>query len=145
MCYLNRNIKSIEVSADSAHLEIEEPTIYNSVSTDNQITWGQFMKYNEEAGYTVPSSRCIWYYCFRLDKNIWVHKFNILLLHLIPAIIVDGVSMAVGRKPRYEASIHCNSMELSFYIYLLFINFIFQTVESLQKSSQVQQSHHLFF
>ncbi|XP_015586786.1 fatty acyl-CoA reductase wat [Cephus cinctus] len=80
--------------------EIDEPPIYNCVSSCTKpITWGQFMKLNEIHGIAVPSCMVMWYYCFTLNKQQWVHNIYIVLLHYLPALIIDTLAFLTGRKP----------------------------------------------
>jgi len=77
----------------------DDISIFNFVSsTQNPITWSQFMKYNE-SGKEYPSVQILWYYCFRLNKYRIVHNLYVVFLHLLPAIIVDTVARLIGKKP----------------------------------------------
>ncbi|XP_066598641.1 fatty acyl-CoA reductase wat-like [Prorops nasuta] len=78
----------------------QEIPIYNSVSCNQKpITWGQFMKFNEVYGWEVPSESVLWYYMFMLNKNRYVHMICVILLHFLPAAIVDTLAFLTGRKP----------------------------------------------
>ncbi|XP_023288205.1 fatty acyl-CoA reductase wat [Orussus abietinus] len=76
------------------------PPIYNVVSScQAPITWGEYMKKNEIYGMEVPSEMVLWYYCFTLNKSLWIHNIYVFFLHLIPALIVDSLAYVTGRKP----------------------------------------------
>ncbi|GBP58755.1 Putative fatty acyl-CoA reductase CG5065 [Eumeta japonica] len=45
------------------------------------------------------SVRAVWYYVFYLIPNKWLHMFLCFLMHWIPAYIVDGALLLVGKKP----------------------------------------------
>jgi fatty acyl-CoA reductase len=73
--------------------------IFNYVSsTPNPITWGEFMKLTE-VGLNYPPSKCIWYYCFSLNKHRLIHNIYVAFLHLLPAIFMDTGSMIIGKQP----------------------------------------------
>lgn len=67
-------------------------------STQNPITWGQYMKFNE-CGTEFPSMRVMWYYCFQLHKHRIMHNFCTVFLHFLPALIVDTAARLVGKEP----------------------------------------------
>ncbi|XP_018317066.1 fatty acyl-CoA reductase 2 [Mycetomoellerius zeteki] len=80
--------------------ETERVPIYNYVSIcQNPITWKRFMKLNEMYGVQVPSTHVFWYYIFFLNKYKFMHDICVIILHVIPAVIVDTVLFLIGRKP----------------------------------------------
>ncbi|KAJ9586756.1 hypothetical protein L9F63_019655, partial [Diploptera punctata] len=77
----------------------EEIPIYNYISsTQNPITWEKYMKYNE-CGKEYPSLSALWYYCFFLNKYRFLHNICTVLLHYLPALIVDTGLRIVGKDP----------------------------------------------
>jgi fatty acyl-CoA reductase len=77
----------------------DDTPILNYVSsTQNPITWGQYMKFNE-CGLEFPSMRVMWYYCLELHKHRIVHNFCAVFLHFLPALIVDTAARLVGKEP----------------------------------------------
>jgi fatty acyl-CoA reductase len=73
--------------------------IFNYVSsTQNPITWGEFMKLNE-SGINYPSFHCLWYYYFHLNKNRFFHNIAIIFLHLLPALLADIGVKIMGKQP----------------------------------------------
>ncbi|XP_012056946.1 PREDICTED: fatty acyl-CoA reductase 1-like [Atta cephalotes] len=80
--------------------ETERVPIYNYVSIcQNPITWKKFMKLNELYGMQVPSTHVLWYYMFFLNKYKFMHDMYVIILHMIPAVIVDTMLFLIGRKP----------------------------------------------
>ncbi|XP_044735342.1 fatty acyl-CoA reductase wat-like [Chrysoperla carnea] len=75
--------------------------VYNYVSTEeNPIKWGQFMNLNEFYGFSYPSSKAVYYYAFTMNPNLLIHWMYVILLHYLPAIIIDGASLLMGKRPR---------------------------------------------
>ncbi|KAK3928853.1 Fatty acyl-CoA reductase wat [Frankliniella fusca] len=76
-----------------------DPAVLNFVSSpDSPITWGGFMELCAK-GVHIPSVRCIWYYDFRVVRNIHLYNVYIMLMHLLPALLVDTGCRLVGKKP----------------------------------------------
>ncbi|KAF7993213.1 hypothetical protein HCN44_006273 [Aphidius gifuensis] len=94
-------IKSIDDNENDQVADVDiEPPIYNSVSScQNPITWGEYMKYNEVYGLNIPSALSVWYYCFTLNRYLWLHNIYVIFTHLLPAIIIDTLARLTGRKP----------------------------------------------
>lgn len=90
------NQQNEEVKADDTEAD---PPVVNFVSSpDSPITWGKFMELCAK-GVQIPSVRCIWYYDFRLIKHVQLYTLYTMLLHLLPAILVDTGCRIVGKKP----------------------------------------------
>lgn len=76
-----------------------EPPVLNYISSvDQPITWGEFMALNAR-GVEIPSVHCVWYYEFRLTKNPYLYLFQMCMMHLLPALLVDIGCRLVGKKP----------------------------------------------
>ncbi|KAJ8707569.1 hypothetical protein PYW07_011246 [Mythimna separata] len=76
------------------------PPVYNYVSSEQKpLTWEQFMSHNEVYGLQVPSVQAIYYYLFMLTSNKTLYWFYCLLLHWLPAYVIDAVAVIVGKKP----------------------------------------------
>ncbi|XP_075230970.1 fatty acyl-CoA reductase wat-like [Lycorma delicatula] len=73
--------------------------VYNYVSSvEKPIRWGEFMNFATEHGNEVPLNQAIWCYSLTLNTSwIW-HKILVLLLHFIPAIIVDAFASLIGKR-----------------------------------------------
>jgi fatty acyl-CoA reductase len=75
--------------------------VYNYVSSEQKpLTWDQFMDLSSRHGMQVPSMRSMWYYSLTLNKRRAVHLVYLLFLHFIPATIVDGTALLLGRRPK---------------------------------------------
>ncbi|XP_072948576.1 fatty acyl-CoA reductase wat-like [Epargyreus clarus] len=78
-----------------------EPPIFNYVSSvENRITWGDFMKLNMARIDRHPFSNAVWYVSLTLNKNALINQIYIFFLHLIPAALVDGLAVCIGKKPK---------------------------------------------
>lgn len=74
--------------------------IYNYVSVDNPITYEGMKILSAKYGLEFPTVKAVWYYSFRNTKHKIVHLFYIYLLHLLPALFIDAVTLCLGREPR---------------------------------------------
>ncbi|KAK2586498.1 hypothetical protein KPH14_011396 [Odynerus spinipes] len=74
--------------------------IYNYVNKDNPITYNELKNLSAKHGIYLPTCKAIWYYNFRNSKYKVVHLFYVYLLHLLPAIIFDTVTLCIGKEPR---------------------------------------------
>lgn len=79
-----------------------EISVYNFTSIDNPITWDDLKVMSAKYGLELPTSRAVWYYSFGNTKSKILHLFYIYFLHLLPALLVDAVSVCVGKQPRWE-------------------------------------------
>lgn len=78
-----------------------EIPIYNYVSSaENPITWGRWMELLETFGYDTPSTQSVWYCDLKLNKHILMHWLYVILFHYTTALILDALSMIVGKKPQ---------------------------------------------
>ncbi|XP_066584285.1 fatty acyl-CoA reductase wat-like [Prorops nasuta] len=81
--------------------EAAEPPIFNYYSTWNRaFTWSEYMNLAMKYGRRTPTTRSIWNYSVTLAKNPYYYRLLLLLLHFIPALIVDIGLLASGNKPR---------------------------------------------
>jgi len=79
----------------------DEIRVYNYVSSvQKPLSWDQFMDMGSRYGMEVPSMRTIWYYSLTLNKRRYVHLVFLLFLHFIPAIIIDGTALLLGKRPK---------------------------------------------
>lgn len=83
--------------------------IYNyESSNDKPINWSRFMNLSETYGIQKPSVKAIWYYCFNIYGNFYVYTLVTLLLHIIPALLIDGALLCMGKSPKWVVCIrHC--------------------------------------
>ncbi|XP_045468235.1 fatty acyl-CoA reductase wat-like [Harmonia axyridis] len=93
--------------------------VYNNISSaQNPITWGDFTNLAVYYGLQNPTVKSIWYYCNTLNKNRYIHFLFEFFLHLIPALLIDGYLLLVGRKRRMVniyKKIHKFSLLLSYF------------------------------
>ncbi|XP_028177308.1 fatty acyl-CoA reductase wat-like [Ostrinia furnacalis] len=76
------------------------PPVYNYVSSEqNPLTWEKFMSYTETNGLDVPPSQAVYYYLFKLTASRWLYTMYCFFLHWLPAYIIDGIAMLIGKKP----------------------------------------------
>lgn len=80
--------------------ESNEIPVYNYVSKDKPITWDELKIMSSKYGIQYPSCKAIWYYSFRNNKHKFIHLFYVYFLHLLPALIIDAVTLCVGKQPR---------------------------------------------
>ncbi|XP_046592784.1 fatty acyl-CoA reductase wat isoform X2 [Neodiprion lecontei] len=98
-------VNSLIASAWDVATQVErrgkDMLIYNYVSSvDAPLTWGEYCKSNMEYGKLYPLSNSIWYLSFTTNKHKFIHLLYVLFLHLLPAMLVDTVSICIGQKPR---------------------------------------------
>jgi hypothetical protein len=78
-----------------------EPSVYNS-SADKFITFslGQMIKIGLKCTEEVPLNNILWKPNATVTKcKVWYH-LNMIFLHLIPALLIDGFLKCIGRKPQ---------------------------------------------
>ncbi|OXU23345.1 hypothetical protein TSAR_015221, partial [Trichomalopsis sarcophagae] len=97
----------------------DEMLIYNFVSTvEAPCTWEDFRTTNTKFANEYPMSTALWYMSFNMNKHKIVHSIYVFFLHLIPAFIIDTLTICIGRKPKllkmYE-KIHKFSSVLSYF------------------------------
>lgn len=93
--------------------------IYNYVSSvENPLTWGQFTDLNIKNGFEYPFSSAIWYISFHMHKTAFMNRIYMLFLHILPALLIDAISICVGQRPRLlkmYKKIHKFSSVISFF------------------------------
>ncbi|KAJ8706354.1 hypothetical protein PYW08_010980 [Mythimna loreyi] len=78
-----------------------EPPIFNYVSSvEKRITWGEFVSLNMQWIHYYPFSDAVWFISLRLTKSALMNKINMFFLHLVPAALVDGLAICLGKKPK---------------------------------------------
>jgi fatty acyl-CoA reductase len=77
----------------------EDIFIFNYVSSvQKPLTWGKFMMYSENY-LSYPSSKFLWYYGLKLNKHRIIHFVYSMLLHFLPALLIDTAVLVLGKKP----------------------------------------------
>lgn len=75
-------------------------TVYNCTSgIDNPITWGSFVRMCIDNMRKHPVEGVLWFPTGNLRTNKALNLIHGFLVHFIPAIFLDLVSIATGRKP----------------------------------------------
>nr|ADD62438.1 fatty-acyl CoA reductase I [Yponomeuta evonymella] len=100
-------VNCLLASARDVHLSYKqspppaEPPIFNYVSSvEQRITWGGFMEHNvEQIGWS-PLNSAIWYFCLTLNTSPLVNTLYEVFLHLVPAVLIDGLALCVGQSPK---------------------------------------------
>jgi hypothetical protein len=78
-----------------------EFTVYNYTSgARNPLIWKTFLDTNYQIGLTAPPSKALWYFCLFTIKSFRLHRLAVLLLHTLPAILLDILSLFLGKKRR---------------------------------------------
>ncbi|CAG9794548.1 unnamed protein product [Diatraea saccharalis] len=117
-------VNCLMVAAVSVHATYKtspppEPPIFNYVSSvENRITWGDYMTQNMARIDRNPFSNAIWYISLTLTKSAFMYKFYVIFLHLLPALLMDGLATCLGRKPKMlkvYRKIHKFSSVLSYF------------------------------
>ncbi|CAH2241915.1 jg12047 [Pararge aegeria aegeria] len=99
-------VNGLMVAAHNVHNQYKssppaEPPIFNFVSSvENRITWGDFTALNMARIDKHPFSNAVWYFSLQLNKSALMNRICILFLHLLPAALVDGLAMCIGKKPK---------------------------------------------
>lgn len=93
--------------------------VYNYVSSiEKPLTWGQFTDLNIRNGFDYPFSSAIWYLSFHMHKTATMNKIYMIFLHILPAVLIDSLSMCVGQRPqllKLYKKIHKFSDVISFF------------------------------
>lgn len=75
--------------------------IYNFVSTvDPPFTWEDFRVTNTKYINEYPMNNALWYISFNMNKSKVVNSIYVVFLHLVPAFLIDALTVCLGRKPR---------------------------------------------
>ncbi|XP_008549791.1 fatty acyl-CoA reductase wat [Microplitis demolitor] len=84
----------------------ENMLIYNYISTvENPITWGFYIDNCLTYGRDFPLKQSVWYLTMSTYQNKTINFFANIILHLLPALLVDIVAVCTGHKPRVVKSI----------------------------------------
>ncbi|GLV38329.1 waterproof [Carabus blaptoides fortunei] len=85
----------------SMHRNDSDIRIYNYVSTvEKPLDWSEYCGINLIYGQKYPLSDAIWVLNFGCTKSGFLHSVYMVFLHLIPAILVDALTLLCGKKPR---------------------------------------------
>ncbi|XP_026322638.1 fatty acyl-CoA reductase wat-like [Hyposmocoma kahamanoa] len=102
--YVVNGLMAAAVSVHDAYKQSSpppEPPIFNYVSSvENRITWGDFMAQNVARVEKNPFSNAVWYMSLTLTPSPLMYRIYVLFLHLIPAALVDGLALCIGKQPK---------------------------------------------
>ncbi|KAG6454612.1 fatty acyl-CoA reductase wat [Manduca sexta] len=100
-------VNCLIASARSVHIAYKQsppppvPPIFNYVSSvENRITWGDFMEQNVIKVDKYPFSNAVWFISLSLTKSALLNRICIIFLHLVPAALVDGLAICLGKTPK---------------------------------------------
>jgi hypothetical protein len=84
-----------------------QPAVYNAVASKFMtITWDDIMKKGLKALEVVPLNNILWKPSGSYTKYQAWYRVNVILLHLIPGLLLDGLIKLSGNKPLY-VNIRC--------------------------------------
>lgn len=66
-------------------------------SPQKPITWKEYMRLCELHGLVIPPEKAMWYYCLTLTSSKTLYNVMCLVMHDIPARLVDIVPRLMGR------------------------------------------------
>ncbi|XP_043477891.1 fatty acyl-CoA reductase wat-like isoform X1 [Leptopilina heterotoma] len=79
----------------------DEPFIYNYCSSwSSSITIGRFWQMALKYGKKVPSVKSLWCYSLTVVRNYYLYYILCLILHMIPAIVIDAGLFLTGKETK---------------------------------------------
>ncbi|XP_034234856.1 putative fatty acyl-CoA reductase CG5065 [Thrips palmi] len=73
--------------------------VYNcATGMQNPITWKEFVDYSFVFMRKHPLGDLIWYPDGQIHTNWMLNKLSVMTLHILPAYVLDGISMLLGKK-----------------------------------------------
>ncbi|CAB0001195.1 unnamed protein product [Nesidiocoris tenuis] len=82
----------------TSHPEI---TIYNVVTDpENPITYREFNKITTNLGHENPPHFAVWYFTHTCIKNRLLYLLAAFFFHKLPAMLIDGFLLLIGKKPK---------------------------------------------
>lgn len=76
----------------------QELPVYNYLFHENNFCWGQYMRMVANGIMKLPLEGNIWYYSYFVIKGKWLFEVLRVLLHYVPAIVLDIMERITGRK-----------------------------------------------
>ncbi|KAJ8916502.1 hypothetical protein NQ315_000144 [Exocentrus adspersus] len=90
-----------DVASRSTERTTENIPIYNYVSSsENPITWNEFVHLNMTHGMNYPVLNSLWVVSLIITSSITASRFLKFFLHILPALVVDTGAVLSGHKPR---------------------------------------------
>ncbi|CAG9576943.1 unnamed protein product [Danaus chrysippus] len=101
-----------------------EPTddvhVYNCSSSEiKALTMGEIVELGVEISKKIPLDSLIWHPCGGLTSSRIINYIKVLLLHLLPALLVDGILKLLGKKPmltKVQRRIYVANIALEYYV-----------------------------
>ncbi|XP_063898687.1 putative fatty acyl-CoA reductase CG5065 [Helicoverpa armigera] len=98
----------------------DDVPIYNCCAGKlNNITMGEMVTIGKQIYPSIPLNDMLWHVGGDLTTSKTVHYIKVILLHLLPAILVDTLLWAMGRKPllvKIQRRIYIANLALMYYI-----------------------------
>ncbi|CAH1396789.1 unnamed protein product [Nezara viridula] len=92
--------------------------VYNAASRSKGITNGEMIKISQQVNYKYPINEMLWYPFVTSTKSNLCFKYQAILKHLLPAIIVDQIFKILGKKPmllKVQITIYNAMMALGYF------------------------------
>ncbi|KAJ8706363.1 hypothetical protein PYW08_010989 [Mythimna loreyi] len=98
----------------------DDVPIYNCCSGKlNNITMGEMVEIGRKIYPSMPLNDMLWHVGGDLTTSKTLHYIKVIFLHLLPAILVDTILWALGRKPmlvKIQRRIYIANLALMYYI-----------------------------
>ncbi|XP_050539331.1 fatty acyl-CoA reductase wat-like [Daktulosphaira vitifoliae] len=92
---------NVRFTAEQKPTDKFETEIYNFVSSaDNPLTWEMFADTLMTHIAERPTVKAMWYPTLITHSSVILHKLTVLVLHFLPAFLLDLVFIATGKKLR---------------------------------------------
>ncbi|RZC34343.1 fatty acyl-CoA reductase, partial [Asbolus verrucosus] len=90
-----------DVGSRTAERTASNIPIYNYVSSvENTVTWEEYNTLNMIHGVKYPLSKSLWTIKFMAINQPTLYFIMRLLVHILPALLIDAVAIVCGQKPR---------------------------------------------
>lgn len=73
--------------------------VYNIVESETCITWDDALVIGNKMLFKYPFSRMMWMPFGKNHRTMFSYKLHFLLLHYIPAILIDFILILLRKKP----------------------------------------------
>jgi fatty acyl-CoA reductase len=104
----------------SSFSETSQPAVYNSAAHPIKgIKLGDSVETSRKMTEEIPLNGIMWKPNLYITKNQTWHYVNMIFLHLLPGLLIDGLLKLSGNKPLY-VNIHC-IIYVNIYIFLLML------------------------
>ena len=104
---INCSVNYLNVSFSPSFSETSQPAVYNAAAHEvKRITIADVSKIALKMGEEIPLTSIMWKPSVVMTKYQAWYYVNVILLHLIPGLLIDGLIKLSGNKPLY-VNIHC--------------------------------------